>query len=95
MFFHVLLTFLVQIAFGAITRNWWVGGLVMAAFYVGREITQAEYRWISSFGEGRRANMPFWGGLDWQVWNVKSLGDVLAPMLAALAVWAVVALRRR
>lgn len=69
----------------------------MSGFYAGREITQAEYRWISKFGEGRRDNMPWWGGFDPQVWNIKSFGDVLGPVIAALLVWTIAAaiLRRR
>lgn len=67
----------------------------MCAFYIGREITQAEYRWISSFGEGRRANMPWWGGLDLRVWNLKSATDALGPIFAALALCILVSIIRR
>ncbi|MDB5621951.1 MAG: hypothetical protein JWR39_514 [Devosia sp.] len=84
---HVLLTVLVQLSLGLALRRWLLGGLMMIAFYLGREITQAEYRWISAFGAGRRANMPWWGGLDPQAWNAKSVLDVLLPVLAVLAVY--------
>lgn len=40
-----------------------------AGFFVGREHDQAEYRWIETFGKGRRSNMPWWGGLDPRVWG--------------------------
>lgn len=92
---HALITLAVQLASAVAFRNWWVGGLLMSGFYAGREFTQAEYRWISQFGEGRRANMPWWGGLDPQVWNFKSFGDVLGSVIAALLVWAIAAAMRR
>lgn len=60
-----------------------------AAFYVGREHTQAEYRWIDAYGGGRRDAMPWWGGFDPRVWNCKSLLDWLLPVCAALLAEAV------
>jgi hypothetical protein len=84
---HVLVTALVQILIGLFFRTWLIGGVMSVCFYLGREITQAEYRWISNFGGGLRANMPWWGGLDPQAWNWKSSGDVLLPVLATLAIY--------
>lgn len=68
--------------------GWLTGlpGLAMggACFYAGREHAQAEYRWIAAYGHGHRKNMPWWGGLDPRVWNVKSVADVLLPCLVAV-----------
>ena len=86
---HIFVTVLAQITIGLLFRKWLLGGILAASFYLGREITQAEYRWISSLGEGRRANMPWWGGFDPQVWNFKSLGDVLFPAIAVVAVYGI------
>ena len=86
---HIFVTVLAQITIGLLFRKWLLGGILAVSFYLGREITQAEYRWISSLGEGRRANMPWWGGLDPQVWNFKSLGDVLFPAIAVVAVYGI------
>ncbi|MGN0008177.1 MAG: hypothetical protein ACI33N_00750 [Desulfovibrionaceae bacterium] len=55
-----------------------------ACFYAGREHAQAEYRYIDAYGGGRRENLPWWGGLDPRVWNVKSLADFLLPCLVAV-----------
>lgn len=63
-----------------------VGAVFAAAFYIGREHAQAEQRWIAAYGNGQRANMPYWGGFDPKVWNLKSLGDCTLPMLPLLAV---------
>jgi len=46
---------------------------VMAAiFFVGRELAQAEYKWIERYGGGLRANMPFLAPLDTRVWDFHS-----------------------
>ena len=86
---HIFVAVLAQLTIGLLFRKWLLGGILAVSFYLGREITQAEYRWISSLGEGRRANMPWWGGFDPQVWNFKSLGDVLFPAIAVVAVYGI------
>lgn len=68
---------------------WWTGAAAASTFYLARELTQAEYRWITRFGSGRRANMPWWGQFDRRVWNAKSLLDWLFPT-AVTAVFAAV-----
>lgn len=78
---HALIALGFQAAIGIATGNWWIGG-AFALFYMGREHAQAEYRWIEHYGAGRRANMPWWGGFDPKVWNLKSLTDWLLPLLA-------------
>ncbi len=45
----------------------------MTVFFIGRELTQAEYRWIKWFGLGKRENMPWWAIFDYRVWDVHSL----------------------
>jgi len=64
--------------------------LMMAAFYVGREHAQAEYRWIAEFGHGKRSNMPWWGGFDYRAWDAVSMLDWLAPALMCSAVYFVI-----
>lgn len=74
-----LLFVLVGIPFGFPLWGW-----LCAAFFVGREHAQAEYRWIDAYGGGQRANMPWWGGFDPKVWNLKSLCDWLLPLCVAV-----------
>ncbi|BEV00061.1 hypothetical protein [Novosphingobium olei] len=87
---HLLQALVTQAAIGLATGNWWAGAAFGAAFFIGREITQAEYRWIEKFGECRRANMPWWGPFDlrvwakadqWLDWIVPSLGTCLVAGL--------------
>ncbi|WP_315970770.1 hypothetical protein [Escherichia marmotae] len=56
-------------------------------FFIAREHTQAEYRWIEMFGHGKRMNMPWWGGFDPRAWDVASLMDFAVPVVACLLVW--------
>lgn len=57
-----------------------------AAFYCGREHAQAEYRAIKSFYGGKRANAPWWCGLERRAWNLKSLCDFLIPVIFYCAI---------
>lgn len=68
-FEHVVVAVIVQVLVALLTRNWWLGAAVASAYFVGREIAQAEYRWIEYYGEGLRSNMPWWGPLDHRVWR--------------------------
>lgn len=83
---HGAIALFIQAVFGIALRNWWAGAAVATSFFVAREITQAEYRWIEAFGGGRRANMPWWGGLDPAAWTPKSVMDVVVPLAVTLIV---------
>lgn len=56
-------------------------------FFIAREHAQAEYRWIDMFGDGKRMNMPWWGGFDPRAWDVASLMDFAVPVVACLLIW--------
>lgn len=86
---------LIQAFFGLTTGNWRLPAVATSMFFIGREITQAEYRWIAAFGDGRRANMPWWGGFDPAAWTQKALLDMLLPVLATLLVAVAVTMLRR
>ena len=86
---HVAISVIVQVLVGISSGHWWAGGLAMGAFYYGREITQAEYRWISHYGAGKRRSLPWWGIIDRRVWNPKSIADALVPALCSFIVWLV------
>nr|EIP1107942.1 hypothetical protein [Citrobacter freundii] len=79
---HAAIAVVVQCAVGLVSGMWATGGAIGCTWFIAREQTQAEYRWIAQFGAGKRANMPWWGGFDWRVWNLPSLLDWLVPVLA-------------
>ena len=75
-----------QALIAAALQDWWLGAAFGAAFFIGREIAQAEYRWIEAYGEGKRANLPWWGAFTPKAWTVKSVVDFVAPAAACAAV---------
>lgn len=82
-FEHIVLALLIQAAIGTGTGNWWAGAGVASAYFLGRELAQAEYRWIEHFGQGLRANMPWWGPFDRRVWTTSDQWiDWLGPLAA-------------
>ena len=58
-----------------------------AAFYCGREHAQAEYRAIKSLYGGKRANAPWWCGLELRAWDAKSAADWAAPVAIAIVIY--------
>lgn len=83
--FHPLISVAIQISIWALTGNLWYG-VAASLFYFGRELAQAEYRWINTYGKGLRANLPFWGQFDPRVWTFKSFTDMILPLWATVFV---------
>nr|DAE54919.1 MAG TPA: hypothetical protein [Caudoviricetes sp.] len=84
---HAAVAVVLQCLMGLAFGDWLVGGVIGCVWFIAREHTQAEYRWIAQFGAGKRANMPWWGGLDRRAWNVPSLLDWIVPVLACTIVY--------
>ena len=57
------------------------------AWYCGREVAQAEYRYIEAHGV-RRADCPWYCGSLPSAWTAKGMLDWLLPLAVALAAWA-------
>ena len=92
---HIVLAAAIQLLVRLPTRSWAAGAAAASAWFISREITQAEYRWIERFGGGLRANMPWWGGLDLRVWqHLDPWLDWIAPSLVVVAI-AIAAQRRK
>lgn len=56
-----------------------------AFFYIGREHSQAEYRYIEQYCNRKRANMPWYAAFTKKAWTVKALFDFLIPLLVSTA----------
>ena len=80
---HALVALAMQTVIGLTTGRWWTGAALASGYFVGREISQAEYRWIELYGAGLRANMPWWAAFDARVWTkLDQVVDWLGPVLA-------------
>lgn len=86
---HAAVAVTLQCAAGWLSGMWAAGGAIGCIWFIAREHTQAEYRWIAQFGRGKRANMPWWGGFDRRAWNLPSLLDWLVPILACATIYLV------
>ncbi|MDM2897254.1 hypothetical protein OGY37_14620 [Citrobacter sp. Cpo030] len=84
---HAAVAVAVQCVIGLLSGAWGAGGAIGCMWFIAREHTQAEYRWIAQFGAGKRANMPWWGGFSWRAWNLPSLLDWFVPVLACAVVY--------
>jgi hypothetical protein len=92
---HILHALAIQLLVKLLARSGAAGAAAASAWFISREITQAEYRWIEQFGGGLRANMPWWGGLDPRVWqHLDPWIDWIAPSLVVVAI-AIAAERRK
>lgn len=87
MFYHlihsivVILSFCVGLLFGYPI----VFTLCSLWFFIGREIAQAEYRWIEKFGNGKRVNMHWYAPIDLRLWDSHSWWWNLAlPIIVSL-----------
>lgn len=84
---HAAMASILQCVLGLSFGLWAAGGALGCIWFIAREHTQAEYRWIAQFGAGKRANMPWWGGFSRRAWNLPSLLDWLVPVLACAVVY--------
>lgn len=84
-YIHPLIAVGIQLALGLATGNFWYG-VAASMLYIGRENAQAEYRWIERYGNGRRANLPWWGAFDPKVWDLHSFTDVLLPVISTTGI---------
>ena len=85
--FHACAAVAVQCIFGLMLGDWHSGAVLGCLWFIAREQTQAEYRWIAEFGNRRRENMPWWGGFAIRTWDMPSLLDMLVPVVACALVY--------
>jgi hypothetical protein len=82
---HSLIALAIQSVIALVSGDWWTGAAAGASYFWGREYAQAEYRNIEHNYGGRRANMPFWGGLEARAWTLKGILDFVLPTVSVTA----------
>jgi hypothetical protein len=83
---HSAYALLFMAIIGLLTGDWFAGACFGSAFFVGREHAQAEYRVIQKFYEGKRANMPWYGGFEPRGWDIKSMLDWILPTVITMTI---------
>ena len=86
-YLHAALALSIQVGIGLLSNMWGVGGALGCMWFVAREHTQAEYRWIAKLGSGKRSSMPWWGGFDPRAWDTASLMDWLVPVISCAVIY--------
>jgi hypothetical protein len=89
---HSAYALLFMVIIGLLTGNLFAGVCVGSAFFMGREHAQSEYRVIQKFYDGKRENMPWYGGFEPRGWNKKSVLDFVLPIAATTIVFIIIKL---
>jgi hypothetical protein len=74
---HGVYALLIQIPLCMFIGHWWTVGMILVAFFIGREHAQNEY-FITKGGEV--GNLPPWTGFIG--WNSSNYFGVISPMVA-------------
>lgn len=81
-FFHGIKTVIAMAVSLFLFETVLYGGLAAVAFFMGRELAQAEYRYLVSNGL-RRADSSMFVGFRPDAWNLKSVLDWVSPLILA------------
>lgn len=81
---HAGIAVALQIVIGVTTGDYRIGFYIGSAYYIGREVAQAEQRYVDKFGSGH--TIPWWQGKHPRLWNAKGILDWVYPLLVTGAV---------
>ena len=84
---HIFICIALQGIGYALTKDLFIGAIAGVFFFVGREISQAEYRYIGALPSKLRKDMPVFGGLIPKYWTFKSfIADLTIPSVIVLVI---------
>lgn len=84
---HVIIVAVIQLIVGYLTGNYWFGAIFGTAYYLGREVAQAEDRWVKEVSHlYEKALWQKARALDPRAWNTKSVLDWVLPMVVTVAI---------
>jgi hypothetical protein len=78
-FEHAGYALLMMLPIGLLTGNWWAGAAFGAAFFLGREHAQQEYK-LGTVGKSP------WPAFDVRKWSLDKRLDLLFPVVAVAVV---------
>lgn len=84
--YHAIFSVGIQLLFILVGLNPWLAFIICTAYYLGREVAQAEHRVIKEFYGNKRVNAPWWMSLQQRAWTSKGLLDWILPALATACV---------
>jgi hypothetical protein len=84
---HILICLAFQGIGYALTKNPFIGAIAGIFFFLGREISQTEYRNIEASESKLRKDMSVLGGLNPKYWTQKALiADLTIPSLLVITI---------
>ena len=84
---HILICLVFQGIGYALTKNPFIGAIAGMFFFLGREISQTEYRNIEASESKLRKDMSVLGGLNPKYWTLKALiADLTIPSLIVITI---------
>lgn len=85
---HTVVAILIQLIYGILTDDWCIGAVAAIFFFIGREHSQAEDRWIYKFSIKGREGAPFYCGLDPRVWykEYDAILDWIIPSIVVITI---------
>jgi hypothetical protein len=84
---HILICLAFQGIGYALTKNPFIGAIAGIFFFLGREISQTEYRNIEASRSKLRKDMSVLGGLNPKYWTLKALiADLTIPSLIVITI---------
>ena len=84
---HILICLALQGIGYALTKNPFIGAIAGIFFFIGREITQAEYRNIEASPSKLRKDMSVLGGFNPKYWTLKALiADLTIPSIIVITI---------
>ena len=84
---HILICLAFQGIGYALTKNPFIGAIAGIFFFLGREISQTEYRNIEASESKLRKDMSVLGGLNPKYWTLKALiADLTIPSLIVITI---------
>ena len=81
---HSLITIAVCVVIALSGLPYWMC-MMPAVWYMGREYSQAEYRYIEAYCYRKRENMPWYAPFLACSWTVKGMLDWILPLLVSVA----------
>ncbi len=82
-FMHAAWALAFQALIGLTTGNWWAGAAFGAAFFLGREHAQREYKLTAG---GSVKGLDPWEAFDLARWSPDALADLIVPVIAVVIV---------
>jgi hypothetical protein len=83
---HAGAALVAQGVIGLTTDNWWAGAAFGAAFFLGREHAQRQYK-LAGWTKGTSIkDLNSWEGFDFFLWKRDALLDLFAPVLVVVGV---------